>query len=125
MPFELGLDIGCRASAASPLKRKGVLILDSKRDRYQAFISDMSGQDIQTHRNAPIRLIGRVRAWLRVASRDSSLPGEVRISRSFRAFTRSLPENCRENGLDRKSLLFVDYVWLAKIWIAAEREAVV
>ena len=124
MPFELGLDIGCRRFGRRQFGKKRTLILDSKRYRYQAFISDISGQDIHTHNNAPDKLIRRVRDWLRVNSGRSSLPGQRHITRSFRAFTRSLPENCRENGLDRKNLLFVDYVWLARIWIEAEREPV-
>ncbi len=125
MPFELGLDIGCRRFGRQRFGKKRTLILDSKRYRYQAFISDISGQDIHTHNNVPDNLIRRVRDWLRVNSRRSSLPGQRHITRSFRAFTRSLPENCRENGLDRKNLLFVDYVWLARIWIEAEREPAV
>lgn len=121
MPFELGLDIGCRRFGGGQLRRKRVLILDSTRYRYQAFISDISGQDIHTHGNSPRNLIRRVRDWLRTSSRRSSIPGPLHIARSFRGFTRSLPENCRENGLDRRNLLFVDYVRLARIWIDAER----
>ena len=125
MPFELGLDIGCRRFGRREFGKKRILILDSKRHRYQAFISDISGQDIHTHNNVPDNLIRRVRDWPRVNSGRSALPGQRHITRSFRAFTRSLPENCRQNGLDRKNLLFVDYVWLARIWIEAEREPVV
>ena len=122
MPFELGLDIGCRKFGPRELRKKRLLILDSKRHRYQSFISDISGQDIHTHGNLPEILIRRVRDWLRVNSGRSVFPGQRHITASFRAFTRSLPENCRENGLDRKNLLFVDYVWLARIWIEAEKE---
>jgi len=125
MPFELGLDVGCRRFGRGQFGRKRTLILDSKRYRYQAFISDISGQDIHTHSNVPDILIRRVRDWLRVNSPRSPLPGQRHIIRSFRAFTRSLPENCRQNGLDRKNILFVDYVWLARIWIKAEQEPAV
>ena len=125
MPFELGLDIGCRRFGRRKFGKKRTLILDSKRYRYQAFISDISGQDIHTHNNVPDNLIRRVRDWLRVNSGRSSLLGQRHIAHSFRAFTRSLPENCRQNGLDRKNLLFIDYVWLARIWIEAEREPAV
>ena len=120
MPFELGLDIGCRKFGRRHFGQKRILILDSKRYRYQAFISDISGQDIHQHNNIPDNLIRLVRDWLRVNSGRSSLPGQRDIVRSFRGFTRSLPENCRQNGLDRKDLLFVDYVWLARIWIETD-----
>jgi len=39
MPFELGLDIGCRQFGRRRFGSKRMLILDSKRHRYQAFIS--------------------------------------------------------------------------------------
>lgn len=123
MPFELGLDIGCCKFDRRRFGNKRFLILDSKRHRYQAFISDISGQEIHSHGNIPDHLIRRVRDWLRVNSRRSSFPGQRHIARSFRAFTGSLPENCRKNGLDRRNLLFVDYVRLARIWIQAEAEA--
>ena len=71
----------------------------------------------------PGQLIRRVRDWLRVHSGRPLLPGQRHIARSFRAFTKSLPENCRQNGLDRKNLLFIDYVWLARIWVEAESYA--
>lgn len=125
MPFELGLDIGCRRFGRQQYGKKRTLILDSKRYRYQAFISDISGQDIHTHNNVPDNLIRRVRDWLRVNTRRSSLPGQRHIAGSFRSFTKSLPENCRKTGLDRKNLLFVDYVRLAKIWIETEKEPAV
>ncbi len=125
MPFELGLDIGCRKFGRRQFRHKRILILDSKHYRYQAFISDISGQHIHAHNNVPDNLIRRVRDWLRVNSGRSSLPGQRHITRSFRGFTRSLAENCRQNGLDRKNLLFVDYVWLARIWIETETDAAV
>ena len=125
MPFELGLDIGCRKFGRRQFGQKRILILDAKRYRYQAFISDISGQDIQTHNNVPDILIQRVRDWLRVNSGRSALPGQRHITRSFRGFTGSLPENCRENGLDRKNLLFIDYAWLARIWVEAETNTAV
>lgn len=125
MPFELGLDIGCRRFGHRQFGEKRILILDSKRYRYQAFISDISGQNIHTHNNVPDNVIRRVRDWLRVNSRRSLLPGQRHIARSFRAFTKSLPEYCRQTGLDRKDLLFVDYVRLTQIWIETETAAAV
>lgn len=122
MPFELGLDVGCRRFGRDHLRRKRLLILDSERYRYQRFISDISGQDIHTHGNEPRKLIHLMRGWLRATSRRSRIHGQVHVERSFRRFTKSLPENCRLNGLDRKNLLFVDYVALARIWIQAEEK---
>lgn len=57
MPFELGLDLGCRLYGTGKLKRKKCLILDAQPYRYQAFLSDIAGQDIQYHHNSPDRAI--------------------------------------------------------------------
>jgi len=100
-----------------------VLILDARRYRYQAFISDISGQDVHTHGNAARQLIRRVRDWLRIHASGHEVPGPLHVERSFRRFSRLLPENCRRNDLDRKNLLFVDYVSLARVWIETERTA--
>ena len=61
MPFELGLDVAARTFGPSGLKRKRFLVLDSEPYRYQAFISDISGQDIRCHLNSPDRAIDIVR----------------------------------------------------------------
>src|SRR5712691_8918687 len=45
MPFELGLDLGCRWYGNKKQQTKSLLVLDKKRYRFQKFISDMSGQD--------------------------------------------------------------------------------
>src|SRR5438067_6400268 len=42
MPFELGIDVGCRLFGAG-LGHKACLILEEKRYRYQAAISDIAG----------------------------------------------------------------------------------
>lgn len=119
MPFELGLDVGARAFGNGRMKRKRFLILDSRPFRYQVFISDISGQDIQHHNDSPSRVIEVVRNWLRATSGRKTVPGPFRIEQLFAAFTGSLPRVCDQNGLNRDDLLFVDYVELAQHWIRA------
>ena len=46
-------------------KQKICLILDSMPYRYQQFMSDIAGQDIQVHNNSPKEAISVVRNWLR------------------------------------------------------------
>jgi len=91
-----------------------------RRYRYQTFISDISGQDIQHHNGAPERAIDVVRNWLRTVSKRKHLQGPLLIKKAFSGFTASLPENCDKNGLDRNALLFVEYVGMATQWIEAE-----
>ena len=49
MPFELGVDYGCRQYYGHGRDAKKLLILEEERYRYQAAISDLAGCDIQAH----------------------------------------------------------------------------
>jgi len=69
MPLELGVFLGAKKFGIEEQKRKKCLILDTQRYRYQQFISDIAGQDIQAHNNSAREVITHVRNWLRAASR--------------------------------------------------------
>ena len=60
MPFELGLDYGCRHYMAGR-QEKIILVLEEKPYRYQAALSDLAGCDIQAHGNEPERAVRVVR----------------------------------------------------------------
>ena len=118
MPFELGLDIAAKAFGADELKTKRFLILDAAPYRYQRFISDISGQDIHCHDASPDKAMDITRNWLRAVSRRANIPGPITIKALFAGFVEWLPEYCSENGFDRNDLLFVEYVEMARQWIA-------
>jgi hypothetical protein len=65
MPFELGMDVGCRRFGEGRAAEKRCLILEAERYRYQAALSDMSGSDIDVHGNDPVEAAVQVRNWLR------------------------------------------------------------
>ena len=64
MPFELGLDVGCRIYGGTQYAAKKCLILEAERYRYQAAISDLSNSDIGVHGNDPREALAEVRNWL-------------------------------------------------------------
>lgn len=64
MPFELGLDVGCRLFRSGQASSKKCLILEAERYRYQAAISDLSNSDIAVHSNQPVKVVAAVRDWL-------------------------------------------------------------
>jgi len=61
MPFELGMDLGCKAYLKTD---KRCLILEKEQYRYKEVISDISGQDISSHNNEPIIVVKCVRNWI-------------------------------------------------------------
>ena len=64
MPFELGMDFGCKRYKGGKHNDKKCLILDKERYRYHKAMSDISGSDISGHNNAPETAIRQVRNWL-------------------------------------------------------------
>jgi len=65
MPFELGIDFGCRKFGRGQLKEKRSLVLEAERYRYKAALSDLAGVDIESHDNDPYKVAGIVRNWLK------------------------------------------------------------
>ena len=51
MPLELGVFLGAKKFGSEEQKGKKCLILDKEPYRYQHFMSDIAGQDIQDHSN--------------------------------------------------------------------------
>ncbi len=77
MPFELGLDYGCR-HYMDGRQDKVILVLEEKPYRYQAALSDLAGCDIQAHGNEPEKAVRIVRNWLAHEARLAA-PGPARI----------------------------------------------
>lgn len=85
MPFELGLDVGCRLFKPGQWSEKKCLILEAEPYRYQAAISDMSNSDIASHNNEPIRALSAVRNWLNTEARLHA-PGPAAVANRFTSF---------------------------------------
>lgn len=115
MPFELGLDLGCRYFGSDTYKRH--LILDKSKFRFQKFISDISGQDVAAHNNSPDTAMREVRDWLETNSGKSSIPGPEEIRRRYKNFLKALPKFCTQTGFKRKKLPYYKYVEFAQAWV--------
>ena len=119
MPFELGLDLGCRFFGEPPLAMKQCLILESQRDRYRKALSDISGNDIRFHRGEAKILIGEVRNWLQVTT-GRNLPSGSRLWGRYNQFTSYLQISLAEAGFTQeeiKALEFAELIQYAVRWI--------
>ncbi|MEN0001914.1 MAG: hypothetical protein AAF940_13625 [Pseudomonadota bacterium] len=85
MPFELGIDYGCRQFKDGAHKKKRFLILEEERFRYQAALSDLSGCDIETHAADYQKAVRKVRNWL-VLEADAQNVGAQRILNDYSDF---------------------------------------
>ena len=120
MPLELGIFLGAKKFGVEEQKRKNCLVLDSEPYRYQQFISDIAGQDIQVHNNSPEGVIKVVRNWLRTTSRRQTLPSGNIIWERYQSFMEDLPQMAQDFQLEVNDLIFNDYVWVLGKWLMAE-----
>ena len=63
MPFELGIDYGCRVTSTGHLKRKRFLVLAAKPHDYKKALSDLAGIDAKSHGNNPEKAGLAIRNW--------------------------------------------------------------
>src|SRR5207253_3955945 len=111
--------LGAKELGHGHQKKKCCLILDKEDYRYQKFISDLSGNDIKSHRNNCKKIICCVRDWLSNFSRAGVMPGPggSEIYRRFGDFMKALPEMCRQAPIKQSELTFNDYTQLITTWI--------
>jgi hypothetical protein len=117
MPLELGLFLGAKKYSSGAQKDKVCLIFDTEKYRYQQFISDIAGQDIEAHGNDVETCIRIVRKWLNDASGRKTLPGYKAIYSRYRLFKKELPEICKELQVDLDEISFNDFAQFAFEWL--------
>jgi hypothetical protein len=123
MPFELGLDMGFRHAGNKQCRSKNLLILETEPHRYEQFMSDFKGCDVEAHHDRADQVIPIVRDWLNDdirGTRRYPLPGDDLVLAEYRKFRRRLPELCKELRVSRPNKLsFNDYSYLCAEFIAA------
>lgn len=120
MPFELGLDLGCRYYGGSRCRSKRCLILERDRYRYQRVLSDLAGNDIRAHESSPKRLMAEVRDWLRVVT-EKALPSRFALwerFNSFQAYLKGVSKALGDSEGDGRSLEVVEYIGFIRDWRA-------
>ncbi|MEX6506546.1 hypothetical protein [Jiella sp. M17.18] len=125
MPFELGIDYACRLYFGSGREEKKILILEEKRYRYQAALSDLSGCDIETHEADYQKAVRKVRNWL-VSEAGADNLGAALILGKYVDFQewhyeRQLRAGFSEEDIQdypTKELLDSMLIWVAEVGVA-------
>lgn len=120
MPFELGIDYGCRLIAKNHLRTKRSLILEKKRYDIQRALSDLNGADIKSHNNDPKRSVQALQHWLieTVGVRDLDSPSV--IWDKFIEFSYDFLCTRRAQGYSRNDLKMMpipEYIKFIKLWL--------
>ena len=126
MPMELGIHLGARLFGEGRQRRKRALILEAEPHRYDAALSDISGQDIEVHGNDPDQAIRCVRNWMSEHRPRGAVPlrGVAAMQADYRAFrdeVGALLEARRLDPLDELS--HNDFMFAVRDWIESRADA--
>ena len=80
-------------------------------------MSDIAGQDIQTHNNNPEEIVTVIRNWLRTTSKRQSIPSGSIIFERYQQFIRDLPAVANNRQLKVDDLIFSDYTFILAKWL--------
>jgi hypothetical protein len=118
---QLGLHLGARFLGQGRHRRKRALILDAKPHRYDKVLSDISGQDIEVHKNKPNEAIRCVRNWLsgHRPSNSRPLPGAAAMQCDYRVFRAEIPATLKRSRLPTRlaQLTHNDFLFAVHDWI--------
>jgi len=117
MPLELGLFLGAKRFGPPTYREKRCIILDAEKYRYQAYCSNISGQDIEAHKDDPHAAIRVIRNWLNPLTPKVLLPSAKRICARFDSFLEYLPLYCASFEFDVESLTYKDYSTILDEWL--------
>lgn len=117
MPFELGIFYGAKHFGTADQRKKDGLVLEKERFRYQKFISDLAGVDVNKHKESQKQLSLAIREWLVTASRRKTIPQGDMIYDRFRQFQREMAKVCKTMGVNYSSMPFVELVSNMTDWL--------
>lgn len=107
MPFELGIDYGCRCFANNNHSSKRFLILEKENYRYMKALSDINGLDIKPHKNDPQEIVKSVRNWFVETVRIKNVKSPTMIWYNFTDFYSSFYDLKTAEGFTNEEIDFM------------------
>jgi hypothetical protein len=120
MPFELGIEYGCRLFASDHLRRKRCLILEKSRHVYIKALLDLSGVDIKSHQNKPEKLIAAVRSWFIETVGLRNIESSTVIWYPFTDFTSDFYEKRKSQGFSDEDI--GEYIHFIQEWLPRQTQ---
>lgn len=103
MPFELGIDVGCRLFKGDKWAGKKCLILVAEKYKYQSALSDLSSSDVAVHENKAEEVVIEVRNWLNTLC-NLNADGPSRIWGAFNEFMGDNYDQLITRGFSKKDI---------------------
>lgn len=124
MPFEFGIDYALKRYGSEQHKQKQLLILSTKPYEYHKSFSDISGMDIKSHNNDPIKVICEVRNWFYETAGIKNPEEYFVIWFRYLDFLTYLESILEEKGLNQQQAIetlkvmpIKEFIDLGKEWI--------
>jgi len=117
MPFELGLSYSARHFGDDDQKNKKLLILESIKYSSKTYLSDISGMDVNCHKNDEKILIKELRNWLLTASKTNGIRQPTKIWERFEMFMSTIKQYCEKDDVDLDSMPFLELTHNMTEWL--------
>ena len=120
MPFELGIDLGCRKFHGNPIyQNKRMLVLEAEPFTTQKALSDLSFADCKTYHGSGEELCFALRDWFTELGYSDVPPGSL-VWDDYNAFWSTLLAHLTELGYKKRDidrLTMPEYMqWINKKW---------
>ncbi len=120
MPFELGIDYGCRRTSTTHLRNKRFLVLGAKPHDYKQALSDLGGVDAKSHGNDPQKLVLALRNWFVETVHLKKTPCASAIWEKFLDFSQYFYAERKKDGFSRQDLNMMpvrEYIASIRHWL--------
>lgn len=113
MPYELGIDVGCRRFGSGKLATKQYLVTASEHYEYQKALSDIAGTDIAVHGDDALQAVRVVRQWIEnvIGGED----GSQAIWAAYEDFNAAMFDEMSDKGFDAHEIENVQTAKLIKL----------
>jgi hypothetical protein len=122
MPFELGVDYGCRRVSTNRLRTKKCLILEQRLHGIKKALSDLAGVDIKNHNNNPAKIPQVIQHWFIETVGLTNTDSPSVIWDRFNEFTYDFFLKRKAEGYARDDLKMMpmpQYIRYVRNWIAS------
>lgn len=121
MPFELGIEYGCRLFGSPRNRGKKFLVMEKDQHEFQKAISDLSGIDIKNHENEPEGMVRAVRDWFVETVGLRRVHGAMAIWYRFADFETAFYDARVADGFTDKDINLMpipEYIDFVRAWVA-------
>jgi len=104
IPFELGIDYGCRRASTGYLQKKRFLVLGARPHDHKRALSDLGGIDGKSHGNNPKKAVIELRNWFVDTINLTKAPSGSALWEKFIEFRADFYDQKRQAGFSRHDL---------------------